>query len=228
MVIQTWLSFIVLSLQNLWMKVAEFLPNLIGAIIVFVIGMVVAAVIGKLIEQLVSGLKIDMMFKRIGLETYLNRANLQLDSGYFLGRLVYWFLLLVFILAASEILGFKSLSIFINDILLYIPNVIVAALIMIATLFIANFLRGLAAVSILGSRLHRGKFLGSLVWWVIFVFGALVAVSQLGVAAAIIETIITGVITMLALAGGLALGLGGKEVAGKILEKVYSEWDHSK
>ena len=130
-------------------------------------------------------------------------------------------------MASSDILGFIALSDFIGDVLFYIPNVLVAALILIATLVAANFVRGLVSASVMGVRLHRGKFLGSLVWWVVFVFGLLVALSQLGVATNIIETVIAGVIAMLALAGGLAFGLGGKDVAASLLEKARGDWEHS-
>ena len=157
---------------------------------------------------------------------YLNRANLGLNSGHFIGKFVYWFILLAFVLAASDILGFDALSRFIGDVLFYIPNVIVAALIMIVTLIVSHFVRGLVHASVLGVRVHGGRFLVSAAWWVVFVFGSLVALSQLGVANTIIETFVAGLIAMFALAGGLAFGLGGKETAGRILEKLRGEWEH--
>ena len=135
--------------------------------------------------------------------------------------------MLAFVLAASDILGFTALSEFINSVLLYIPNVLIAALIMIAALFVANFVKALVRASVLSVRLHKGRFLGSLVWWVIFVFGLLVSLTELGVAVRIIETVITGVIAMAALAGGLAFGLGGKELAGQMLGKMRADWEQS-
>ena len=226
MIVQNWVDILISSLQGLWLEVLSFLPSLVGAVLVFVIGLVVAAGLDKLVERLVYHLKLDNLLRKLNLETYLNRANLELNSGHFFGKVVYWFILLAFILAASDILGFTALSRFIGDVLFYIPNVIVAALIMVATLIAANFLKGLVRASVLGARLHKGKFLGSLAWWVVFIFGVLVTLAQLGVASTIVETVIAGLIAMLALAGGLAFGLGGKDVAARLFEKARGEWEH--
>lgn len=227
MLVQNWVDILLGSLRGLWLELVLFLPDLIGAVIIFAIGLVVASGLEKLAERVLYHLKLDTLLRKLGLEMYLNRANLELNSGYFLGKVVYWFVLLAFVLASSDILGFIALSDFISDVLLYLPNVIISILILIAALVAANFVKGLAAVSVMSVRLHRGKFLGSLAWWIVFVFGLLVAVSQLGVATNIIETVVAGVIAMLALAGGLAFGLGGKDVAARMLEKARGEWEHS-
>lgn len=224
--IQNWFGILAGSLQNLWLQLVSFVPSLMGAIVVFVVGLVVSVFLEKAVERIVYYLGIDNWLRKAGLEIYLNRANLELNSGYFLGRLVYWFILLGFVLAASDILGFVVLSAFIAEVLLYIPNVIVAGLILMAALVAANFVKGLAKVSVMGARLHKGKFLGSLVWWVVFIFGLLVSLSQLGIASDIIETVVTGVIVMLALAGGLAFGLGGKDAAAGVINRMKSDWEH--
>ena len=223
---QTWIAILVGSLQGLWLQFISFVPSLIGAVVLFAFGLAISAALGKLVEKAVYYLKIDHWLRKFGLEVYLNRANLELNAGYFLSRLVYWFILLGFVLAASDVLGFQALSGFIAEVLLYIPNVVLAALILIVALIAANFVKGLVRASVLSARLHKGKFLGSLVWWVIFVFGLLVSLSQLGIASDIIETVITGVIVMLALAGGLAFGLGGKDAAAEVINRAKSEWNN--
>ena len=226
MLVQNWIDILLSSLQGLWLEVMSFVPSLVGAIIVVVVGLIVAMGLEKVAERIIYHIKLDSLLRKLGVEMYLNRANLELNSGHFIGKFVYWFILLAFFLAASDILGFNSLSRFIGDVLFYIPNVIVAALIMIVTLIVSHFVRGLVHASVLGVRIHGGRFLASVVWWVVFVFGSLVALSQLGVANTIIETFVAGLIAMFALAGGLAFGLGGKETAGRILEKLRGDWEH--
>ena len=206
MTAQQWLDVVNQSLQNLWLRTLGVLPDLIGAIIVLIIGLIVAAGLDKI-------------------ETYLHRANLELNTGAFLGKVVYWFMVIVFVLAAADILGFTALSVFLGTVLLYIPQVIVAFLIALATVVIAGFLKKLVAASVLSTRLHAAKFLGSLTWWSIMIFGLLAAVSQLGVATDIINTVVTGIVIMFALAGGLAFGLGGKGEAARILKDMRSEWE---
>ncbi len=225
MVFNYWANIIVQSFFNSWQKVAMFLPDLVGALIVLLIGFVVAVGLAKLVEGIVHHLKIDSLLRWLNLETYFHRAGLELNAGYFLGELVFWFSLIVFFLASSDILGFFALSSFLGDVLLYIPHVVISFLILLVTLITANFLRGLAKSSVLGARLHAGKFLGSLAWWMVMIFGLLTAFYQLGIAKEIINTVITGAIAMFALAGGLAFGLGGKEEAGYLLHKLREEWE---
>jgi hypothetical protein len=133
---------------------------------------------------------------------------------------VYWFFVVVFLLAASDILGFYSLSAFLKDTLMYVPNIIVAILILLAALVVANFLRRLIRASVKGANLHAAKFLGTVTWWAVVIFGLLTALTQLGIAVSIINSIITGFVAMLAIAGGLAFGLGGKEYAAHMIGKL--------
>lgn len=220
MVIQNWVDVIVLSLQNLWLTVVNFLPALIGALVVFIIGLIVASVLEKVVERVIYYLKLDSLLRKTGVESYLERANLKLDTGHFLGQLVYWFMVIAFLLASSDILKFTALSGFLRDVLLYIPNVIVAVLILLAALIVANFLRHLTRVSVMTAKLEYSKALGTVAWWTVVIFGVLTALFQLGIATSIVNTLITGVIAMMALAGGLAFGLGGKEYASSLLNKL--------
>ncbi|MEK7611856.1 MAG: hypothetical protein AAB407_00715 [Patescibacteria group bacterium] len=226
MSVQFWVDTLARSLQELWIRVGGFLPELIGALIVLIIGLIVAAGLEKLVERLVYYLKIDSLLRQFGVEAFMARANMRLNAGHFFGQLVYWFFILVFVLAASDILGFGSLSSFLTDVLNYIPKVLVAALILLATIIVANFLRGLIRASMLGAKMHSAKALGTIAWWGVVVFGFLTALVELGVAVQIINTLITGLVAMLALAGGLAFGLGGKDHAHQWLSRVKEEFNH--
>lgn len=224
--VRTWLDILWLSLNAVWYQFLSFLPSLVGAVVVFFVGWLVAMILDRAVERLIHHSKLDTLLAKINISEWLHRAGLQLDSGYFLGKVVYWLVFLAFVLAASDILGFVALSNFISDILFYIPNIAVAFLVMVAALVVANFLRKLVTASVLGARLHSAKFLGSLTWWVVVVFGLLTALGQLGVAVSIVNSIIVGVIIMLALAGGLAFGLGGKDEAARLLVRLREEWEH--
>ena len=226
MLIQSWTDVLVSSLQSLWSSVVNWLPNLLGAIIIFIIGLIVAAGLGSLVEKIDSAIKLDSLLRRVGVDKYTKRADIELNSGHFLGQLVYWFMVLAFLLAASDILGFYALSSFLRDVLLYLPNLIIAILIMLASLVVANIVHHLVRASVMGARLHAAKFLGSAAWWVIVVFGGLASLVQLGIAVSIINTLITGLIAMLALAGGLAFGLGAKDYAADLIERLQGELEH--
>lgn len=220
MVIQDWVSVVVSSLQTLWVGAVGVLGSIIGALIVLIVGLIVASGLAALTERIVGLLKIDKLLTNLGLQEYFDRADLKINSGRFFGRIVYWFLVVVFLLAATDILGFFTLSNFLREVLLYIPNVLVAVLIMLAAVIVGNFLRNLVKASVKSAKLQAASFLSSLTWWAIIVFGFFAALSQLGIAVSIINSLVTGFVAMLALAGGIAFGLGGKDYATSLLDKL--------
>jgi hypothetical protein len=210
------------SFQKLLGDLLAFLPSLLGAIVIFLAGLIIATWLGKLVELLIAAFKLDAVLRSLGIEPYLERAGMRLNSARFFGQAIFWFFVIVFLLAVSDILQFSSLSRFLQDVLWYIPKVIVAALIMVVAFVAAGFLRNLVRASVLSARLHAANFLGALTWWSIVVFGFLTALDQLiivRIATDIIQTLITGLIAMLVLAGGIAFGLGGKDYAAHLLER---------
>lgn len=220
MVAQSLSEVITLSFQNVWMNVISFLPTLIVAVLVLLIGLIIASIVGTVIEKIFDALKLDVLLSKIGLNPYFERAGLRLRGAYFIGQLVNWFLIIIFLLATSDMLGLYSFSNFLKDVLNYIPNIIAAVLIMLAAIVIANFLKKVVSSSIASAKLHASKFLGTLTWWSIVIFGVLTALIQLNIAPSVINSLITGFIAMLALAGGLAFGLGGKNYAEHLLNKL--------
>jgi len=145
---------------------------------------------------------------------------MRLRASRFLGQIVNWFLVIAFLLAASDVLGLFALSAFLKDVLFYIPNIVAAVLIMLAAVVLGNVLRKIVQASVMSARLHAANFLGTLTWWAVVIFGLLAALVQLNVAVAVIQTLVTGLIAMLALAGGLAFGLGGKDYAAYLIGKL--------
>ncbi len=219
MTIQNWTDILLASFQNLWVSVADFIPNLVGAIIVFILGLIVAAGLAALVEKIFGSVKLDQFLGKLGITPHFERAGIKLRGSYFLGRLVYWFVVVAFLLAASDILSLTTFSEFLTRVLDYIPNVVAAVLILLASVVIGNFLRHLVAASVMSAKLHAARFLGGLTWWSVVIFGLLAALVQLDIASSIINALVTGLIAMLALAGGLAFGLGGKEYAAHLINE---------
>ncbi len=220
MYVQNWTDVVIGSLENLWYGVANYLPNLIGAFFVLIIGLIVAAGLSALVEKILEGVRLDRFLENVGLKPIVERAGMRLRAAYFFGQLVYWFVVVAFLVAITDSLQLYALSVFLGSVLNYIPNVIAAVLIMLAALILAHFLRKLVTASVMGAKLHSGPFLGTITWWTIAIFGFLTALTQLGIGEQIIQTIVTGFIAMLSLAGGLAFGLGGKDYAHHLLDKL--------
>ena len=184
------------------------------------IGWAIAAVLGKLSGQIVRVLRIDGILEKVGFKKNLERANLNLDSSKFIGELVRWFFIIVFLMAATDILGLFQVTDFLSRVLLYIPQLIVAVLILLAAVLIADFLQRLVKASVEAAGLGSANILAAITKWAILVFAILAALLQLGIVPALIQTIFTGFIAALVISFGLAFGLGGRDFAASLLEKL--------
>lgn len=223
MIVNTWSQVLNTSFQNLWVGVINFVPNLIVAILIVIIGWAIGALLGRVISQLIKSLKLDEALKKTGADEFLAHGGINLNSGAFLGGLVKWFVMLVFIIAALDVLKLTQVTAFLGGILSYIPQVVVAVLILLAAGIIGDVLKRIvvSAARTAGSR--SAGFLGSVTKWAIWVFAILVALSQLGIASVLIQTLFTGFVVAFSLALGLSFGLGGQEAAARVVERVSKE-----
>ena len=222
--VQTWGDVLIASFQRLFGGIVVFVPMFIFALIVFVVGMVIAVALGKLVAQVVRSLKVDHALRSLGFEEHVERAGFHLDSGAFLGGLVRWFFILVFLLAAFDVLQLRAVTDFLGQVVLvYVPQVIVAALVLLVAAVVGDIASRVVAGAARAARMPSAGLLGGVVKWSIWVFAILAALFQLGVFRELILTVIQAFVYMLALAGGLAFGLGGKDAAARYLEKLRSE-----
>lgn len=207
------------ALFELWSAFIVFLPTLLGGLIVFLVGLIIGNGIAQLVEKLIGALKVDSLLEKIGFKEFTDKAGIHLDSGYFLGQITKWLILLSFLVAACNIWGLYAVGDFITSIVKYLPNVLVAVLILLAAIVLGEYFAKFVQASVAGAGLKYQKLLAAMSRWVFIIFGVIAALSQLKVATYIVNTLFTGIIAMLALAGGLAFGLGGKDFAQDLLAR---------
>ena len=218
--ISDWGDVLVSSLQDIWSGFIKFLPSLLGALIILIVGWYIALIVEKLVVRVLKIVWIDNALKRIGIKDGFEKAGIKLNIAKGGGFLVKWFLFIVFIIAASEILNLSQVTEFLNGVVVYIPNVIVAVIIMLLGVVFANFAQTVVKKAVEAADLLSANFLASLAKWSILVFSILAALVQLKVAANLLQILFTGLVGMIALAGGLAFGLGGRQKASEVLDKV--------
>lgn len=223
MLIETWSQALGQAFYNLWAGVVGFVPNLLAAIIIFVLGWVAASVIEKLVCQLFKVLKIDSALKSAGVEDALQRGGIRLDSGIFFGALVKWFIVVVFLMASLDVVGLTQVNDFLRQVVQYLPQVIVAALILLVAAIVANVAGKVVTSSAKTAGISSAGFLGGISRWAIWVFAIMTALVQLGIAGQLMLTLLQGLVYMLAIAGGLAFGLGGKDTAARYIERLREE-----
>ena len=228
MIISTWSDVLSISFKNLWLGVMGFVPNLVVAIVIVLLGWGIGVLFGRVISQIIKAIKIDEALRKAGVESFLNKGGINLDSGAFLGGLVRWFIILVFLVGAFEVLNLTQVTLFLKDIIDYLPQVVVAVLILIAAGLVADAMKKIVLSSAMTAGIASAGFLGTVTKWVIWVFAILVALSQLGIASGFIQTVFTGLVVALSLGLGLSFGLGGQEAAGRMIDKLGKEMSDKK
>ncbi len=224
MVLQTWGSEVAAAFQGIWGGIADFIPTLLGALIIFILGWIIASLVGRLVAQLIGATPLDKGLESAGLGTVVRRAGSTLNSGAFVGGLVKWFVIVASLVAAFDVLHLTAVNSFLqNVVLLYLPQVIVAVLILLVSVVLAETLRKVVVGSAKAAGVKSANFLGTVTKWAIWIFAILAALVQLGIAVSFIQTLFTGVVVALSLAFGLAFGLGGQDAAARYIEKARSE-----
>lgn len=218
------------SVNDMWFMIGQFIPSIIAAVIVFAIGWIFGILLYRAVVEFVKFLRVDELMRSSGLTGAARDAGFNLDVGVFLGILVKWFVILAFLSVSLGILGLSRVTIFLEQVvLLYIPQVIVAALILVIAAVIADLVQKIIAGSARFAGAHQGaNVAGTIAKWAIWILAILAALEQLGVAVTLIQTIFTGLVIALSLAFGLAFGLGGKEAAARAIEQVRSEFSRNK
>lgn len=213
-----WITITIDSLQGLWEGFLGFLPELIGALIIFIIGWFISLGIGRLVTEILRRLQFNELFKSGNWSRALDKADIKVDASKFIGEIFKWVLVIVFLLAAVEILGLAQFANFVRDILGYLPNVIVAALIFVVTVIVVDYVEKLIRAGMEGIKVSNANFAGAIVRWAIWIFAIMAILSQLKVATSLINTLFQGIVAVLVISFGLAFGLGGRTVARDLLE----------
>ena len=218
--IMNWWKITYQALLKLWDGFVAFIPNLIGALVIFIIGWFISVLVGRIVAEILRKLKFNQLFEKGGLKGALEKAEIKVDASGFVGAIFKWILVIAFLTAAVEVLGFSQFVLFLSRVLGYLPNVIVAALIFVVAVIVADILEKIVRAAVESTKVGYGQAVGAVVKWSIWVFAIMAMLYQLRVAPALIQTLLTGIIGLIVIAGGLAFGLGGKEVAAEILQGI--------
>lgn len=223
MIFKDWVSIVGGAWLTIWERFVNFLPNLIGAIIILVIGWIVGMLISTIIDRLFRLIGLQALFDKAKVEEVLKKANSDKDATTLLASVGKWIIYLVAFIAAANTLQLNTVADFLNQILNYVPQVIVAMAIVLIGLVLAHFLAAVVRGAIQSAGLAFADTSALITRTSIVVFAVLAALTQLGIAAAMINTLFIGVVAFLAIAGGLAFGLGGKDAAADWIEQIRKE-----
>lgn len=227
MLIQTWAETTTLALLELWGVFMGFIFNLIGATVVFIFGWFVALFIGKLIAEILSRIKLNQAFDKVGWKSALEKAEIKVNPSEFIGAIVKWILVIVFLYALIGILGepFGAFRGLLEGILGYLPNVILAVLILVVAVIVVDIVEKVIRAGVESIKVGYGQLVSTIIKWSIWIFVILAILQQLRFEAAdwIFELIRIAFVGIVAMAA-IAFGLGGKEVAAEILQDLRKKF----
>lgn len=220
---QVWGQSVVTSFSDLGTIAINLIVPLIGALLIFFAGLIIASVVGKAIEKAFSLFKVDQVVERTKLAERIKSSGMKVSISKFIGAIIKWFLVLVFLMAATEVLQLNQFTIFLRRVIEYIPNIVVATIILAIAFLLSNLAFHAVRSSTKAAGIISATLLANISKWAILIFALSAALNQLRIAETIINSFVMGIIAALALALGLAFGLGGKEEAAVILKKLREE-----
>lgn len=204
------------SLNNGIIAVTTFVPKLVAGIIIFLIGIIIASLLKQVVLELLKALKVESFLRRYGVP----EAKEEYTWSNILAEIIRWFVIILFLIPTADVWGLPQVATVLNTFLLYLPNVLVAAIIGLVGLVFARLSHDVALASAKGVSPESARTIASIVRWAVTVFVALAVLSQLGVASDLIRILFTGFVAMIAIAGGIAFGLGGQESAKDVVENL--------
>ncbi len=220
MIINAWGDALNQTFNSFAPAAVEFVLYLIAALIIFAVGWVVGSFIGDLIDKLFKVIKVDVALRQAGVEDVLRKGDVRLNSGAFVGGLVKWFIIAVFFMSALQVFKLDQVNAYLADVVVgYLPHVIVAVLILLASIIIAEVVQKIVTGAAATAHLRSSKVLGLVTKWAVIIFAILAALVELNIAASLIQILFIGIVAALSIAFGLAFGLGGRDAAARMLDR---------
>jgi len=221
--VSIWQQALVSSWGTVWTSFLTILPTVLGAIVIFAIGLILAYWLKRLISEVLKAVKLEKLSDSLGIDQYLKKAEIKLDLAGILAVFVQWIIILVFFLAAVDILGLSVVSEVLARVLSYIPNILAAALIFGAGYFVAGVVESVVRGAFASVDHEAAKPVAKFSRWVIVIVSFFAAVEQLQIARGLIATFFQGLTYTIVLVVGLSVGLGAKDVVAKILNDWYEK-----
>jgi len=196
-----------------------FIPQLLGAIVLLVVGYIVAKILQAVVSRVLKAVGFDGWMERGGIKQFFERAQTRETPATVLGKLVFWFVFIITITMAADALGIQQVSQVLAQLIAYIPSIIAAILILILAALLANFLSGIVRGA------TDNDILANIARYAIIVYAVFAALTELGVAVQLTAPTFLIVLGAVALAAAIAFGWGGRDVAKDLIERYYDRSD---
>jgi hypothetical protein len=218
----SWNELIAEPVSQMLTKILNFLPVLLGALLILIIGWIIAKAIRRLVNWLLVTARFDALAEKTGISEVLSKGNLTVSAREVISGLVYWLIIIMVLVMAVDALGLPKASDVLSSLFAFVPKVIVAILVLIVAMFLASFVSGIVRTAAGNANLPSPELIAGISRWAIIIFAATIAMEQLGIAPLLVGTAFNIILGGVVLALALAFGLGGKDAAAKYLDELKS------
>lgn len=215
-----WSVIVIEPVKAMLVRAATFLPTLIGILVILVVGWIVAAALKNVVVKLLKVIQFDTASEKSGLSDVLRKGGIKNTLSELIGGLIYWIVMLLVFMAALNALGMTVVASLLDKVILYIPNVIAAIFIITLGIFFASVIGSIVMTASMNAGIKQSKLLSQVTQTVIVIFAAIMTLEQLNIATAILNTTVTILLGAIGLAVAIAVGLGSKDIAGKLMQEL--------
>jgi hypothetical protein len=221
-----WKNLVIEPVTQMLSRIMAYLPVLLGALVILIVGWIVAKAIRRLVDWLLKTIRFDVLADKAGITEILKKGDLKITAGEVISSIVYWLIIIMVLVMTVDALGLPKSSDILESLFAYIPKVIAALLVLIVAMFLASFVSGIVRTAAGNANLPKPEILAGISRWAIIIFAVTISLEQLGIAPLLVTATFNIILGGIVLALALAFGLGGKDAAAKYLEELKHKREH--
>jgi hypothetical protein len=223
-----WENLIVDPIRQMLTRIMAYIPVLLGALIILIVGWIVAKSIRRIVDWLLKTIRFDALADKGGISAILRKGDLKISAREVVSSLVYWLIMIMVLVMTVDALGLPKASDVLATLFAYVPNVIAALLVLVVAMFLASFVSGIVHTAASNANLPRPEIFAGVSRWAIIIFAVTVSLGELGIATLLVTTTFNIILGGVCLALALAFGLGGKDAAARYLEELKEKRSQKK
>ncbi len=215
-----WKNLIVEPVSQMLTRIMTYLPILLGALVILIVGWLVAKAIKRIVDWLLKLIRFDALADKAGISEILKKGNLEISAGEVISSLVYWLIVIMVLVMAVDALGLPKASDVLASLFAYVPKVIAVLLVLVVAMFLASFVSGIVRTAAGNANLPKPEMFAGVSRWAIIIFAVTISLEQLGIASLLVTATFNIILGGVCLALAIAFGLGGKDIVAKYLEEL--------
>jgi len=223
-----WENLIADPVRQMLARILGYLPILLGALVILIVGWIVARAIRRILDWLLKTIRFDALADKAGISAILRKGDLKISAREVVSSLVYWLIMIMVLVMTVDALGLPKASDVLASLFAYVPKVIAALLVLVVAMFLASFVSGIVRTAAGNANLPKPEIIAGVSRWAIIIFAVTISLGELGIATLLVTATFNIILGGVCLALALAFGLGGKDAAARYLEELKERHSEKK